>query len=178
MRVFALALCLSPCFALAEAPPARPLRDVDVTYKVPVPDQKGTTLMQRYRWSVAAQTQRVDLAGSANWMVLDFNTHRMSLVHDDSHEVIDAPAPPEADPGLGSFARAGDDTVAGLACTMWRTVDSRGAATLACYTRDGVLLRAQAGSKVMMEAVSVDYAAQDSSIFRLPAGYAHQQAER
>jgi hypothetical protein len=178
MRFFALALCLSPCLARAEAPPIRPLRDVDVTYKVPVPELKDTALMQRYRWSVAAQTQRVDMAGSANWMVLDFTTHRMSLVHDDSHEVVDAPAPPEADPGAGSFARFGNDKVAGRACTVWRTVDTRGAATLACYTQDGVLLRAQSGSKVVMEAVSVDYAAQDPSIFRIPAGYAHQQGGR
>jgi hypothetical protein len=157
---------------MAEAPPARPLRDVDVTYKVPVPDGTGTTLMQRYRWSAATQTQRVDMQGSDNWMVLDFRSHRMSLVHESLHQVVDAPAPTET-PGTG-FSRAGDDMVAKLPCTEWRTVDTRGTETLACYTPDGVLLRAQSGGKVMMEAVSVVYAAQDTALFQPPAGYVHQ----
>jgi hypothetical protein len=113
------------------------------------------------------------MQGSDNWMVLDFRSHRMSLVHDGSHEVLDAPAPPEAN-GTG-FARAGDDVVAKVACTLWRTVDTRGAATLACYTSDGVLLRASSGGKVVMEAVSVVYAAQDASLFQPPAGYVHRQ---
>ncbi len=178
MRLLAIALCLSPCLAFAEAPPARPLRDVDVTYKVPVPDQTDTTLMQRYRWSAAAQTQRVDMEGSDNWMVLDFRSHHMSLVHDASHEVVDAPAPLEADQASMSFSRAGDDVVAKLACTVWRTVDTRGAETLACYTPDGVLLRAQSGGKVVMEAVSVVYAAQDAALFLPPTGYAHRQDPR
>jgi hypothetical protein len=158
---------------MADSPPARPLRDVDVTYKVPVPDGTDTTLTQRYRWSAATQTQRVDMQGSDNWMVLDFRSHRMSLVHDALHEVVDAPAPPEAT-GAGS-SRAGDDVVARLACTVWRTVDSRGAETLACYTSDGVLLRATSGGKVVMEAVSVVYTAQDASLFQPPAGYVHRQ---
>jgi len=178
VKLFALAFCLSPCLAMAEAPPARPLHDVDVTYKVPVPDQTDTTLMQRYRWSAAAQAQRVDMQGSDNWMVLNFNSHRMSLVHDGSHEVVDAPAPPEADPSNTSFSRAGGDVVAKLACTVWRTVDTRGAETLACYTLDGVLLRAQSSGKVVMEAVSVVYAAQDMALFKAPAGYAHREDPR
>jgi hypothetical protein len=138
---------------------------VDVTYKVPVPDGTDTTLMQRYRWSAAEQAQRVDMQGSDNWMVLDFKSHRMSLVHDQAHEVLDASAPPEAN-GAAGFARAGDDSVAGLACTVWRTTDSRGNETLACYTPDGVLLRAQSGGKTVMEAVSVVYAAQDAALFQ------------
>jgi hypothetical protein len=163
---------------MAEAPPARPLHDVDVTYKVPVPDQADTTLTQRFRWSAAGQTQRVDMQGSDNWMVLDFRSHRMSLVHDSAHEVVDAPAPPDADQANTSFSRAGDDVVAKIACTVWRTVDMNGAETLACYTPDGVLLRAQLGGKVVMEAVSVVYAAQDAALFQPPAGYAHRQDPR
>jgi len=114
------------------------------------------------------------MQGSDNWMVLNFNSHRMSLVHDGSHEVVDAPAPPDADPSSTRFSRAGDDVVAKLACTLWRTVDTRGAETLACYTQDGVLLRAQSGGRVVMEAVSVVYAAQDTALFQPPAGYAHR----
>jgi hypothetical protein len=169
VRFWVFWLCIAP------SPAARPLRDVDVTYKVPVPDGKDTTLRQRFRWSVAAQTQRVDLPGSGSWMVLDFARHRMQVVHDEAHEVMDVPAPPEA--GVPGYTRAGDDTVAGLACTQWRTVDTRGDETLACYTPDGVLLRATSGGKVMMEAVSVSYAAQAPAVFQPPSGYTHQQSK-
>ncbi len=180
MRLWCLLCCLIPGLAWAEAPPARPLRDVDVTYKVPVPGGDNTALLQRYRWSVAAQTQRVDLPTSGNWMVLDFARHRMALVRDQSHEVVDVPAPLSADqPGGGAgYTRLGPDKVAGLACTEWRTVDTRGAETLACYTDDGVLLRAQAAGRVMMEAVSVTYATQDAALFQPPAAYTHQQSSR
>ena len=166
--------------AWAEAPPARPLHDVDVTYKVPVPGGDNTALLQRYRWSVSAQTQRVDLPTSGNWMVLDFARHRMALVRDPSREVVDVPAPPSPDqPGGGAgYTRVGADTVAGLACTVWRTVDTRGAETLACYTLDGVLLRARAAGKVMMEAVSVNYATQDTALFQPPADYTHPQSSK
>ncbi len=180
MRLWILVGCLVPGLAYAEAPPARPLHDVDVTYKVPVPGGDNTALLQRYRWSVVAQTQRVDLPTTGNWMVLDFARHRMALVRDPSREVVDVPAPLSADqPGGGAgYTRVGMDNVAGLACTMWRTVDTRGAETLACYTGDGVLLRAQSGSRVMMEAVNVTYATQDPAVFLPPADYTHQQSSR
>jgi hypothetical protein len=180
VRLLAVAACLLPGLAWAEAPPARPLRDVDVTYKVPVPGGANTALLQRYRWSVQAQTQRVDLPTSGNWMVLDFGRHRMSLVHDQSREVVEIPAPPSADQPTDSaaYTRLGTDNVAGLACTQWRTTDTRGAETLACTTQDGVLLRAQSGGKVMMEATSVIYAPQDPTVFQTPADYTHQHSGR
>lgn len=183
MRCLALALVVLQVStqARAEAPPAvRPLRDVDVTYKVPVPGVDNTALLQRYRWSAATQRQRVDLPTSGNWMVLDFAAHRMALVRDGSHEVVDLPAPLSADqPGGGAgFTRIGAATVAGLACTQWRTVDMTGKETVACYTDDGVLLSATAGARVLMEAIGVKYAAQDDSVFQVPAGYSHQQSSR
>jgi hypothetical protein len=180
MRLTAL-LLLVPAAALAEAPPAlRPLHDVDVTYKVPVPGSGAVALLQRLRWSAESQRQRVDLPTSGNWMVLDFLTHRMSLVRDDSREVLDLPSPLSAEqPGGGAgFTRVGPANVIGMACTEWKTVDTRGQETEACYTDDGVLLRASAGQRVLMEAVSVKYAAQDGSVFATPSGYTHQQSSR
>ena len=72
------------------------------------------------------------------------------------------------------MSRVGADTVAGLACTQWRTTDTRGEQTLACTTDDGVMLRATAGGRVLMEAVSVSYTPQDQAVFALPPGYTHQ----
>jgi hypothetical protein len=159
--------------ALAEAPAAQPTRDVDVTYRVPVPGGAGASLLQRLRWSAARRLQRVDLPTSGNWMVLDFASHRMAMVRDDDRQILDLPAPATAGQAGAAYARVGADTVAGLACTQWRTTDTRGEATLACTTDDGVMLRATAGDRVLMEAVSVNYAPQDQAVFALPAGYTH-----
>ena len=163
-----------------DAPPLQPTRDVDVTYRVPVPGADSAALLQRLRWSALRHQQRVDLPTSGNWMMLDFATHRMAMVHDETREVVDLPAPPSAEQrgGNAGFVRAGSGTVAGLACTQWRTTDTRGQETLACYTDDGVLLRATAGTRVLMEAVGVKYETQGDAVFALPTGYTHQQGSR
>ena len=167
--------------AFAEPRPVlQPTRDVDVTYKVPVPSAPGTALLQRLRWSAARRTQRVDLPTSGNWMVVDFAGHRMALVRDQSREVVDLPAPQSSDlPGGGAgYTRKSQASVAGLPCTEWRTIDTRGQETLACYTDDGVLLRARSGDRVLMEAVSVHFVAQDPAVFEAPADYTHQASSR
>ncbi len=167
--------------ALAQPGPAvQPTRDVDVTYRVPVPGATDAYLLQRLRWSAAHRQQRVDLPTSGNWMVLDFNAHRMALVHDGSREVVDLPSPQSADqPGAGAgYTRVATSSVAGLSCTEWRTVDTRGHETLACYTDDGVLLRATAGARTLMEAVHVNYVAQAASVFQTPADYSRRVTGR
>jgi hypothetical protein len=162
--------------ANAEGPAAiRPTRDVDITYKVPV-GTGATAVLQRLRYSAALHRQRVDLPTSGNWMMLDFATHSMAMVRDESHEVVDLPAPESASlPYNGaSFARVGTATVLGLECTEWRTRDSRGQETVACYTQDGVMLRARNDSRTLMEAVSIHYGALPDAAFAVPAGYSHQ----
>ncbi len=165
------ALVLSTPALGQTAPVVQPTRDVDVTYRVPVPGASGTYLLQRLRWSAAHRQQRVDLPSSGNWMVLDFNAHRMALVRDDSREIIELPSPQGADGAGSGYTRVAASEVDGLSCTEWRTVDTRGAETLACYTEDGVLLRATAGTRVLMEAVHVGYETQADSVFQTPAGY-------
>ncbi len=167
--------------ALADAPPAlQPTRDVDVTYRVPVPGSGDAALLQRLRWSAARRQQRVDLPTSGSWMVLDFARQRMEMVRDDTHEIVDMPAPRTADqPGAGAgYTRLGPASIAGLSCTQWRTIDTRGEETLACYTDDGVLLRATAGTRVLLEAISVKFEGQPDALFQLPAGYTRQQSNR
>lgn len=162
--------------AWAEAPSVQPTRDVDITYKVPVAGGRDMAILQRLRFSAALHRQRVDLPTSGNWMMLDFATHRMVMVRDESREIVDMPAPASASqPGGGAgFTKLSTATVAGLDCTEWRTLDTRGQQTLACYTADGVLLRARNDSGVLMEAVDVKYTAQNASVFTLPAGYTRQ----
>jgi hypothetical protein len=176
MRLVLAAFCLAAGPALADAPASvKPTRDVDVTYRVPV-GGGGTAMLQRLRYSAALHRQRVDLPTSGNWMMLDFATHRMAMVRDESREIVDLAAPDSASQKLNgeSFARIGPASVAGLDCTEWRTRDSRGQETIACYTQDGVMLRARAGGAVLMEAVSVHYGAMPDAAFALPAGYTHQ----
>jgi hypothetical protein len=107
-------------------------------------------------------------------MVLDYVTHRMTLVRDESRELVEVPAPDNATQPAG-FALVGPAQVAGLPCTEWRTRDTRGQATVACYTDDGVLLRARGDRGVLMEAIDVGYRPQGADVFALPQGYSRQQ---
>ncbi len=168
----------SAAAAFADAPiSVRPMRDVDVTYRVGV-GTGNDSILQRLRFSAPLHRQRVDLPTSGNWMVLDFAAHTMAMVRDESREVVDLPAPDNAglpDYGAG-FVRLGAARVDDLPCTEWRTRDTRGQETIACYTQDGVMLRARNESRTLMEAVSVHYGALPASVFEVPAGYSHQRA--
>jgi hypothetical protein len=178
MKIVIAALLLASTPALADAPPAvQPLRDVDVTYKVPVAGGNDMAILQRLRFSASLRRQRVDLPTSGNWMMLDFGAHTMALVRDQSKEIVDLPAPASASqPGAGAgFVRGAAAQVAGLPCTEWRTRDTRGQETVACYTQDGVLLRARNDSGTLMEAVQVNYTPIAASVFALPEGYSHQK---
>jgi hypothetical protein len=173
--LFPLSLLAAPAYADAPAS-VRPTRDVDITYKVPVGEGGNTAVLQRLRYSAGLHRQRVDLPTSGNWMMLDFAAHTMAMVRDESREVVDMPAPDSAAlPNNGaSFVRLGTGNVLGLDCTEWRTRDTRGQETVACYTQDGVMLRARNESRTLMEAVSIHYGALPDSAFAVPAGYSHQ----
>lgn len=174
----ATAALLASFPAHADAPAAvKPTRDVDITYKVPVGRGGKTAILQRLRYSAVLHRQRVDLPTSGNWIMLDFATHRMAMVRDESHEIVDLPAPDATSlPNYGAgFTRIGPASVAGLPCTEWRTRDTRGQATVACYTDDGVLLRARGDRGVLMEAIDVGYRPQGADVFALPQGYSRQQ---
>jgi hypothetical protein len=163
--------------ATADGPLIVPTRDVDVTYDLTGRDNAGTPrlLAERIRWAPAQGLVRVDPPTPNMYAVFQTKLHHLLIVRDDQRVVLLM----EADqasvaPGLehaSGFERAGTATVAGLACTDWRTADSGGQATTVCLTADGVLLRARRDDVVLVQARAVTYAPLDPSTFAIPADY-------
>ena len=161
-----------------ETPRLRPSRDVAVTYTAV---QSGRRLVQRMRWLAAAQTMRVDPPTTGLYVIIDYVARRMSVVRDANRSVIDMAAPRDmtqlgGNPDGGLYVRRGPDTIAGVACTEWETMDRAGRQTQACITVDGVLLRASAAGQPLVTATDVQYAPQDPTAFRIPADYVHRSA--
>lgn len=178
MRLLLALWLLVPVAALAEdRPPAAPTRDVDVTYLLVQPDAKGgpRVLEERMRWAAAEGRLRVDPPTPGMWVLMDSRAHRVSTVREHERSVVEVESEatlpgPGAAPGAG-FIRQGADTVAGVTCTNWLTRDVSGTPTLACITADGVLLRATAGGRVLVEALSVRYGPIDPEAFRVPEDF-------
>ena len=64
--------------------------------------------------------------------------------------------------------------MAGLACTDWDMTDAAGEAARLCLTDDGVMLRARAGARTLLNAETVSAGPIDPAVFKLPPGYTHQ----
>lgn len=135
---------------------------------------------ERMRWAAEAGQLRIDPPTPGMWVVMDTRTRRMATVRDDNRSVLEIEGPQTMPgptmPGPAPAASAGfqrdrDDSVAGLPCTQWRTRDVTGTPTLACITADGVLLRASAAGRVLVEALHVAYVRQDPAVFRIPQDY-------
>jgi len=164
----------APPTASPSAPFVTPQQDVDILYAVPMPD--GTNGGQRMRWSRAGLVQRVDLDGSATYMVTDYRARVLHVLDTRNHTQAQMAAPGGALtlPGehpAGVFGSETDDTVAGEPCHWWRTADSDGQQARFCYAADGVLLAAQRGGVTIVRAVRVTRAPQDAGIFAMPEGY-------
>ncbi|GBQ62463.1 hypothetical protein AA103196_0317 [Ameyamaea chiangmaiensis NBRC 103196] len=180
-RRAAAGLCLASGMTLAlaatawaEAPFVTPQHDVDVLYAVPMPD--GTSGGQRMRWSSSGLAQRVDLDGSATFMLTDYRTHVLQVVDTLHRTYSRMPAPggaltPPGEPAPGEFHAESDDTVAGEPCRWWRSGDNEGHEARFCYTPDGVLLAARRGDMVVARAVRLSRAAQAADVFAVPSGY-------
>ncbi|MBV9747314.1 MAG: hypothetical protein JO157_00720 [Acetobacteraceae bacterium] len=181
MKRAALALALlTPFLALparaADAPIIVPTRDVDVLYQA---DQGGQTLQQRLRWDVKDQLMRVDSPSPGLWMLVNYRNRQIFLVSDAQKSILEMSAkagPLPGQPGGANFVRRGTDQVAGLPCTQWQAMDSQGQDTMACLTSDGVLLRAMRGRVVLIQAQRVAYGPENPALFKLPVGYATNQA--
>ena len=164
----------SPGLASAQdRPPVTPTRDVDVTYRA---GQGDKAVEQRSRFRAADQRLRLDLPTPGLYAILDYPAHTLAMVSDPGRAVLDMPAPAGAVAGVapdGRFTRRGTDQVAGISCTEWETADNSGQPTLACFTGDGVMLRARRGAQVLVQATRVSYGPQDAAAFTVPPGYAH-----
>jgi hypothetical protein len=171
MRLALLAACCLLGGAAPDRPAPLPTRDVDVTYQS---RQGEVVLEQRSRFTVQAQRMRLDMPTPGLYMIVDYKTRTMAVVSDGDRGVLEMAAPAGAAPGLdaaASYARRGEDRVAGLACTEWETRDSQGQASWACFTADGVMLRARRGDKVLAIATRVAYAPNDPGLFTIPPDY-------
>jgi hypothetical protein len=161
-----------------EKPRLRPTRDVDVTYSA---TQADARLVQRVRWLASAQTMRIDPPTRGLYVIIDHVARRTSVVREANRSVIDMAAPKDmtqlgGNSGSGAYIRRGEDTVAGVGCTLWETMDRDGRRTVVCITADGVLLRATAAGKTLVTATAIQYAPQDPAAFHVPAGYTHRAA--
>jgi hypothetical protein len=171
-RLLALLALLAPAASAwaQDRPLLLPARDVDVTY-----DIAGTNalLHQRLRWDVADRLLRVDPPGAGLYMIVNYAEDRLSVVRAQDRSVLRLPAAAARLPGAGAtrFARLGERSIAGLACTEWRTEDTAGLPAELCLTADGVLLGARSGMRVMLAASRVDYAPQPAVLFQVPDDY-------
>ena len=166
-----LGVTAAPSVARAQDRPVLlPTRDVDITYDVP---DGARTLQQRMRWDVADRLLRVDPPDAGTYIIVDYADNCINVVRDGDRSVLQVPVAHLQLPGAngGSFTRLGDASIAGLACTEWQTTDNSGALAQVCVTGDGVLLRASAGDRVLLQASSVAFAAQPAAAFHAPADY-------
>jgi len=175
MRRLLLGLvCVAAPASAQDAPVVTPTRDVDVVYRSAAGPQ---VVEQRSRYRASDGKLRLDTPSPGVYMIVDQRAGTLAMVSDRDRGVVDMKLRGPAGPGGfapgQAFARRGAETVAGLACTEWQTVDSQGQAVLACFTQDGVLLRARRGATVLVEAARVTYGALDPAAFTVPPSYAH-----
>lgn len=168
-----LAAAAGPAMAAEDRPASLPTRDVDVTYRS---EQAGQVLEQRSRFAVTEGRMRLDTPTPGVYVIVDYRAHTLAMVSDADKGVLDTAAPAGGLPGTAgsaSYTRRNDDVVAGVPCTEWETRDRQGIPAIACFTADGVMLRARRGDLVLAVATRVAYGPMDPALFRVPAAYNH-----
>lgn len=166
----ALAVAAAPAWA-QDRPITSPTRDVDVTYRA---GPAAEPIEQRSRFRAADRMLRLDTPTPGIYIIANQQDHTMVMVSDADRGAVELPLrrglPGSVDPGQ-AFVRRGVDQVAGLPCTEWETLDSQHQPTLACFTADGVLLRARRGAQVLVVATKVTYGPLDPAVFTVPPEY-------
>ncbi len=167
-----------------ERPQLQPIRDVAVTYRLEgaaadvlpggAPGDRASAL--RLFWDAAGQRLRVE-AGRPQALLVDLRNRDARVVDTGLRSAITLPMR-DADlqaltlSGV-TLARRGQETIAGLPCTVWAAQDRRGAGTV-CFTTDGVPLRASGeidGRRGSFTATTVEYGTQPAELFRVPPGF-------
>ena len=159
----------------------QPSRDVAVTYRLDgaaadiLPGGPSGAL--RLLWDADGQRMRLEVDGRPQVMLVDLPARRAQLVDSGLRSYVPLPignAEMQAITLSGAqLTRRGNDTVAGLPCTVWAVQSQRGAGTV-CLTADGVALRASGdvdGRRGGFTATDVRYAAQPAGQFQVPPGY-------
>lgn len=175
LAVLVLLACV-PAWA-QDRPATTPTRDVDVLYRAAA---GGRSVEQRSRFGAAERKVRIDTPSPGLYLIVDRGARTMDMVDDAARGVLEMrydPARPVGGFAAGQgFVRGGTAVVAGLPCIEWQTVDTAGRTVTACFTADGVLLRARVGPTALVEATRVTYGPIDPSVFAVPAGYRHAAA--
>ncbi len=163
-------LAAAPAHA-AELPFVFPQSDTAIVYVT-----GEANVRQTLRVSAARGLQRVDAPGGGMAIITDVVHRTLTVLDLRAHDFSVGPAPSgTADTrgrrATGGYARLGDAVVAGLPCAEWATHDPDGHAVTVCLTADGVLTRARAGDRILVEAVSVQHTVQDPGLFAPPPGW-------
>ncbi len=174
-------------------PFASPQHDADITYAIPtdaIPGAAATDhdgqprvagLTQRLRVQAATGLQRIDPPSAGAYMVTDGHTGRMLVIQPQRRSATLVPSqggrlPPLGERATGTYQRLGLRTVAGAACTDWRTRDETGQDSVVCLTDDGMLLQVVQDGRIRAQAVRLDRSPQPDTLFAIPAGFSLIQA--
>jgi hypothetical protein len=157
-----------------------PTRDAVVTYRI-TSDAPGRERQLLVNEKAATGMVRFEMQGQPGYALMDLRTGQVVLVVPSQHGFLSLPAGATPgprqfllDPGM-TFARLGEATVAGHACTIWDVGGPEGHGRV-CMTSDGLLLRAsgssgQVGLNGALEAQSVSFLPQPDNLFTIPADY-------
>jgi hypothetical protein len=172
-------VCLFAGAALAQdKPPMLPTRDVAVVYRLASPDGKEQHTMKLFATGGGSKL-RMESPERPGFMVMDRTNKTLIVVIAERKTYVEGALDPRLAGGFllneeMSFTKAGTDTVAGQACTLWDVQAPQGRTAKVCVTDDGVVLRGQSGEDQKtgsIEAVSVTYGPQAPDLFQPPADY-------
>lgn len=180
-RTLLLTALLATHAAAQEQPTAWPTRDVEVTYRAgPPPSGTGAILQFRMAYLAAEEWLRVDpLPNGPSGPSPAYQLRRRgSPVMDvvvpgrgavaETGVTLDTPGQIAAAAAAGTLRRMGTARVLGLECTTYALPEPGGTF---CLTAEGVVLQGSHPQYGPLEAVSVSFAPQDPSRFRVPAEY-------
>jgi Domain of unknown function (DUF4412) len=171
-------LAAGPALA-QDRPPLLPSKDVTVTYAT----SQGREMTITY--GGGGQRMRIEgMSAGGGYAIVDRTAGTMTIVRPQQQMYMRMPEPPAMRAGMlgrqldnATFAREGRDSVAGIACTVWKVTTEKGTGD-ACVDANGLVLRARGANSTdpqhqdqLLLAKKVDYHRVPASIFEPPADY-------